>query len=147
MPTTSQNQQNSAKRLGTLGESLAQSCLLEYADFCYPTTDGHPADLILEISNALYRVQVKTRNESKEGKYTFPLETHRTKSDIHANYKCDLLAFVFMPDKRIIFRANTSNQQYFAYRKKDLVENVEYLSLIESLNSLSSVPVVNSILT
>ena len=147
MPNISQNQQNSANRLGTLGESLAQSCLLEYADFCFPTTDGHPADLILEISNALYRVQVKTRSMSKEGKYTFPLETHRSKSDIHANYKCDLLAFVFMPDKRIIFKANISAQQYFVYTTKNLIDNIEYLSLTESLNSLSSIPVVNSILS
>ena len=76
MPSKSNEQQNQAKRLGILGETIVQAFLLEHADFCYPTCDSHPADLIVELGSALYKVQVKSRNPSKEGKFTFPIESH-----------------------------------------------------------------------
>lgn len=137
---------HNAKRLGSLGESLVKSCLLEYSDFCYETCESHPADLIVEFGNALYKVQVKARNRSKEGKYTFPIESHRSKSDAHRNYHCDIYAFVFFPEKRILFIPNSSNQRYFVFQASAMVDNMELDSLQETLGSLSQIPVLDNLL-
>ena len=141
------NQENhNAKRLGSLGESLVKSCLLEYSDFCYETCESHPADLIVEFGNALYKVQVKSRNKSKEGKYTFPIENHRSKSDTHKHYHCDIYAFVFFPGKRILFVPNSSSQKYFIYQEAAIVDGMELASLQDTLGSLSQIPVLDNLL-
>ena len=141
------NQENhNAKRLGSLGESLVKSCLLEYSDFCYETCESHPADLIVEFGNALYKVQVKSRNKSKEGKYTFPIENHRSKSDTHKHYHCDIYAFVFFPGKRILFVPNTSGQKYFVFQEAAIVDGMEFASLQDTLGSLSQIPVLDNLL-
>jgi hypothetical protein len=145
MSKTNQDNHN-AKRLGSLGESLVKSCLLEYSDFCYETCDSHPADLIVEFGNALYKVQVKSRNKSKEGKYTFPIESHRSKSDVHRNYICDIYAFVFFPAKRILFVPNSSGQRYFVFQEAAIIDNMEFDSLQETLGSLTQIPVMDNIL-
>ena len=59
MPRKTSDQHQNNSRLGALGESLVQTFLLEYADFCFPTQEKHPADLIVEFGNAKYTVQVK----------------------------------------------------------------------------------------
>lgn len=142
MPRKSHEQENTAKRLGLLGESVVQSFLLEHALFCYSTCEGHPADLIVEFgNNSFYKVQVKARNRSEEkGQYTFPLETHRSKADSHKEYHCDIIAFVFLPSKRIIFRANTSNQNYYVFYDKHLTQGIELESLDDTLKALSNYP-------
>ena len=65
---------------------------------------------------------------------------------IYKNYHCDLLAFVFMPDKRILFLANTSQQNYFTFTKDIIVDNMELDSLESALNKLHSKPVLNPVL-
>ena len=142
MPKKSHEQENTAKRLGQLGESVVQSFLLEHALFCYKTCEGHPADLIVEFgNNSLYKVQVKARNRSEEqSKYTFACESHRSKADSHKEYHYDIIAFVFLPSKRIIFRANSSNQNYYVFYDKHLTESIELQSLDEALKALSSYP-------
>ena len=140
------NQENHrAKRLGSLGESLVKSCLLEYSDFCYETCESHPADLIVEFGNALYKVQVKSRSRSKEGKYTFPIESHRSKSEIHKNYICEILAFVFLPDKRILFLPNLGNQKYFVFQQSAISENMEFSSLEKTLEALMQTPQIDNL--
>ena len=89
----SSEQHQSNSRLGILGESLVQTFLLEYCDWCYPTQDKHPADLLVELGSAKYTVQVKTRRETKEGKYVFAAEPSRAKSEVYRQYHCDILAF------------------------------------------------------
>ena len=141
---TSEDHQNNS-RLGAFGESLVQTFLLEYADFVYPTQDKHPADLMVEFANAKYTVQVKSRRESKEGKYTFASETSRAMSETYKNYHCDILAFVFFSEehKRILFKPNTTSQTYFTFDKKIITPNLEIDSLQETLDTLSQVPVLN----
>jgi hypothetical protein len=141
--TSEDHQSNS--RLGALGESLVQTFLLEYADFVYPTQEKHPADLMVEFANAKYTVQVKSRRESKEGKYTFASETSRSMSETYKNYHCDILAFVFFSQehKRILFKPNTTSQTYFTFDKKIITPDLEIDSLQETLDTLSQVPVLN----
>jgi len=139
-------QNNNAKRLGSLGESLVKSCLLEYSDWCYETCESHPADLIVEFGNALYKIQVKARNKSNQGKYTFPNESHRSKSETHRNYHCDIYAFVFFPEKRILFIPNSSGQRYFVFQDNAIVDNMEYDSLQETLATLSQIPIIDNLL-
>jgi hypothetical protein len=100
----------------------------------------------VELGSALYKVQVKSRNPSKEGKFTFPIESHRRVSKTHANYHCELYAFVFLPSKRIYFKANTASQQYYIYSKNHIKKDMELTSFQEALNQLSSIPVLNSLL-
>ena len=50
MAKTSEDHQSNS-RLGALGESLVQSFLLEYADWCYLCQEKHPADLLVEFGN------------------------------------------------------------------------------------------------
>ena len=145
MPKKTSEDHQSNSRLGALGESLVQTFLLEYADFCYATQEKHPADLMVEFANAKYTVQVKSRRESKEGKYTFASETSRSMSEIYKNYHCDILAFVFFSQehKRILFKPNTTSQTYFTFDKKIITPTLEIDSLQETLDTLSQVPVLN----
>lgn len=145
MAKKSSEDHQSNSRLGALGESLVQTFLLEYADFVYPTQDKHPADILCEINNAKYTIQVKTRRESKQGKYTFASETSRAMSEIYKNYHCDILAFVFFSQehKRILFKPNTTSQTYFTFDKKIITPTLEIDSLQETLDTLSQVPVLN----
>ena len=100
---------------------------------------------MVEFANAKYTVQVKSRRESKEGKYTFASETSRAMSEIYKNYHCDILAFVFFSQehKRILFKPNTTSQTYFTFDKKIITPNLEIDSLQETLDTLSQVPVLN----
>ena len=145
MPKKTSEDHQSNSRLGALGESLVQTFLLEYADFCYSTQEKHPADLMVEFANAKYTVQVKSRRESKEGKYTFASETSRSMSEIYKNYHCDILAFVFFSQehKRILFKPNTTSQTYFTFDKKIITPSLEIDSLQETLDTLSQVPILN----
>ena len=148
MPKKTSDQHQANSRLGALGESLVQTFLLEYADFCFPTQEKHPADLIVEFGSAKYTVQVKSRRATKEKKFVFASENSRSMSDTYRNYSCDLLAFVFFYDdqKRIMFKSNTSSQNYFTFDKKVITDTMELDSLQESLDTLSSVPVLNPII-
>ena len=148
MPRKTSDQHQNNSRLGALGESLVQTFLLEYADFCFPTQEKHPADLIVEFGSAKYTVQVKSRRATKEKKFVFASENSRSMSDTYRNYSCDLLAFVFFYDdqKRIMFKSNTSSQNYFTFDKKVITDTMELDSLQESLDTLSSVPVLNPII-
>ena len=148
MPRKTSDQHQNNSRLGALGESLVQTFLLEYADFCFPTQEKHPADLIVEFGNAKYTVQVKSRRATKEKKFVFAAENSRSMSGTYKNYHCDILAFVFFYDehKRILFKSNTSSQNYFTFDKKIITDTIEIDSLQESLDTLSSVPVLNPII-
>jgi|TARA_Y100000114_G_C11748008_1_gene322685 hypothetical protein len=146
MPKKTGNQKNHAQRLGAFGESLVKSFLLAHADFVSETCYGHPSDLFVEFgNNSLFRVQVKTRTISKDGNWTFPFESYRNKSDIHRTYQNDILAFVFMPQKRILFRVNDTQQKYYKFNDKVLNEDMEIQSLTETLQALSNVPELNDI--
>ena len=70
--TSEEHQANS--RLGALGESFVQTFLLEHCDWCYKTQEKHPADLIVELGSAKYTIQVKSRRETKQGKYVLQLK-------------------------------------------------------------------------
>jgi len=134
-------------RLGALGESLVQTFLLEYCDWCYPTQDKHPADLLVELGSAKYTVQVKTRKETKEGKYVFAHEPSRAKSEVYRHYHCDIYAFVFVgrKGKRIKFQSNNTSQNYFTFTNKQITDTFEIDSLQETLEQLSSVPKINKL--
>ena len=64
-------------RLGAYAESLVKTFLLEHCDFSYETQSKHPADLICELGSARYSVQVKARNITPKGKFTFASENSR----------------------------------------------------------------------
>tara|TARA_R100001460_G_scaffold40201_1_gene75324 strand:+ start:4708 stop:5148 length:441 start_codon:yes stop_codon:yes gene_type:complete len=143
----SSEEHQSNSRLGALGESFVTTFLLEYCDWCYPTQDKHPADLLLELGSAKYTVQVKTRRETKEGKYVFATEPSRAKSKVYKHYHCDILAFVFFgkSGKRIKFQSNNTTQNYFTFTNKQITETLEIDSLRETLEELSSVPKMNKL--
>jgi hypothetical protein len=143
----SSEQHQSNSRLGALGESLVQSFLLEYCDWCYTTQDKHPADLLVELGSAKYTVQVKTRKETKEGKYVFAHEPSRAKSEVYRHYHCDIYAFVFVGarGKRIKFQPNNTSQNYFTFTNKQITDTLEIDSLQETLEALSSVPKINKL--
>ena len=148
MPRKTSDQHQNNSRLGALGESLVQTFLLEYADFCFPTQEKHPADLLMEVSGGKYTVQVKSRRATKEKKFVFAAENSRSMSETYKQYTCDILAFVFFYDehKRIMFKPNTTSQNYFTFDKKAITESMELDSLKETLDSLSSVPVLNPLI-
>ena len=143
----SSEQHQSNSRLGALGESLVQTFLLEFCDWCYPTQDKHPADLLVELGSAKYTVQVKTRKETKEGKYVFAHEPSRAKSEVYRHYHCDIYAFVFVGarGKRIKFQSNNTSQNYFTFTNKQITDTFEIDSLQETLEQLSSVPKINKL--
>ena len=103
---------------------------------------------MVEFGSAKYTVQVKSRRATKEKKFVFAAENSRSMSDTYRNYTCDILAFVFFDDdkKHIMFKANTSSQNYFTFDKKSITDDMELESLKETLDSLSSVPVLNPII-
>ena len=143
----SSEQHQSNSRLGALGESLVQTFLLEFCDWCYTTQDKHPADLLVELGSAKYTVQVKTRKETKEGKYVFAHEPSRAKSEVYRHYHCDIYAFVFVGarGKRIKFQPNNTSQNYFTFTNKQITDTFEIDPLQETLEELSSVPKINKL--
>jgi len=146
MPKKTKEQLNNAIRIGSYGELLVQSFLAEHCQFVYPTCYGHPADLIVEMgNNSLFKIQVKSRNRGREGKYAFPLENHRNQAESHRTYHCDILCFVFLPSKRFIFKPNTTQQKYYVFTDKHISEGVELTSFQETLEALASVPTINSL--
>jgi hypothetical protein len=143
--TSEQHQSNS--RLGAVGESLVRTFLLEHCDWCYPTQEKHPADLIVELGSAKFTVQVKTRRETKEGKYVFATENSRNMSKVYNQYHCDILAFVFFSKtgKRIFFKSNTTTQTYFTFDAKSITDDMEIATFQETLDHLTSVPIINKL--
>lgn len=146
MPTKSSDEHQRNSRVGAFAESLVQTFLLEYCDFCFPCQDKHPADLVCELGPAMYTVQVKARSKTPEGKYVFVSDNSRNQSQIYKNYHCDILAFVFMPEKRILFKANSSSQTYFTFDQKIFHDTLEIDSFHETLKTLSEVPVIRPII-
>jgi len=146
MPTKSSDEHQRNSRVGAFAESLVQTFLLEYCDFCFPCQDKHPADLVCELGPAMYTVQVKARSKTSEGKYVFVSDNSRNQSEIYKNYHCDILAFVFMPEKRILFKANSSSQTYFTFDQKIFNDKLEIDSFHKTLKTLSEVPVVRPII-
>jgi len=140
----SSEQHQSNSRLGALGESLVQTFLLEYCDWCYQTQEKHPADLLVELGSAKYTIQVKTRKETKEGKYVFAHEPSRAKSKVYRHYHCDIYAFVFVgaKGKRIKFQPNNTTQNYFTFTNKQITKTLEIDSFKETLAVLTEVPVL-----
>mgnify|MGYP003630580571 CR=1 FL=1 len=146
MPNKSSDEHQNNSRIGAFAESLVQTFLLEYCDFCFPCQDKHPADLLCELGPARYTVQVKARNRTAEGKYAFAADNSRSQSAVYKNYHCDILAFVFMPEKRILFKANSSSQNYFTFDSKIITLTLEADSFQETLNTLSEIPVVRPLI-
>jgi len=146
MPTKSSDEHQRNSRVGAFAESLVQTFLLEYCDFCFPCQDKHPADLVCELGPAMYTVQVKARSKTPEGKYVFVSDNSRNQSQIYKNYHCDILAFVFMPEKKILFKANSSSQTYFTFDQKIFHDTLEIDSFHETLKTLSEVPVIRPII-
>jgi hypothetical protein len=103
---------------------------------------------MVEFGSAKYTVQVKSRRATKEKKFIFAAENSRSMSETYKHYNCDILAFVFFDgdEKRIMFKANTSSQNYFTFDKKAITESMELDSLKETLDNLSSVPVLNPLI-
>lgn len=142
MPRKTANDHQANTRLGDLAEALVRAFLLEYCDFAYPTQDKHPADLLCELGPAKYTIQVKARNKTPENKFVFATENSRNQSEIYKHYHCDIIAFVFMPNKRILFKPNTSSQNYFTFEEKIIVPDLEIKSFTETLETLSEIPVI-----
>ena len=80
MPTKSSDDYQRNSRVGAFAESLVQTFLLEYCDFCFPCQDKHPADLVCELGPAMYTVQVKARSKTPEGKYVFVSDNSRNQA-------------------------------------------------------------------
>ena len=136
---------HSNSRLGAVGESLVQTFLLEHCDWCYRTQEKHPADLIVELGSAKYTIQVKTRRETKQGKYVFATENSRTLSSVYKHYHCDIHAFVFL-----IMQENISSSNQITLRRLTSHLNLSIItptlaldSFKETLDQLSSVPKIN----
>jgi len=146
MPTKSAEDHLNNSRLGALAESLVKTFLLEYCDFAYDTMEKHPADLICELGSAMYSIQVKARSKTNEGKYVFATENSRNQSETYRRYHVDIVAFVFMPDKRILFKSNADSQSYFTYNQDILQPDMELQSFKDTLDQLSSIPTLNPIL-
>ena len=145
MPTKTAEDHLNNSRLGAYAESLVKTFLLEYCDFAYETQNQHPADLIAELQNAMFTVQVKARRQTKQGKYVVANEGHRKLSTTYKKYNVDILAFVFMPEKRVMFMPGTSKQSYFTFNESVLTPDLEIQSFQQTLNEISQIPVLNNL--
>ena len=110
------------------------------------TMEKHPADLIIELGSARYSVQVKARSKTPEGKYVFATENSRSQSETYRRYNVDVIAFVFMPDKRILFKTNADTQTYYTFNKGVIIPGMELDSFQDTLNQLSDIPILNKLL-
>ena len=146
MTKKTKDQNQSSTRLGALGESLVKTFLLEYCDFVYDTMPLHPADLLCELGPAKYTVQVKSRSKTQEGKYVYATESSRSQSKVYQQYHYDIIAFVFMPDKRILFKPNNTSQTYFTFNSDIITPDLEIDSFKETLDVLSQVPELSPLL-
>jgi len=142
---TSEDHLNNS-RLGAYAESLVKTFLLEHCDFAYETQSKHPADLICELGSARYTVQVKARNITAQKKFTFASENTRKLSETHKKYNVDILAMVFMPNKQIMFKSFGDSQTYYTFNESVLTPDMELETFQDTLNQLSSIPVLNSLI-
>ena len=145
MPTKTAQDHLNNSRLGAYAESLVKTFLLEYCDFAYETQSKHPADLICELSSARYSVQVKARNITPQGKFIFAAENNRKLSETHKKYNVDILAMVFMPNKQIMFKPFADSQTYYTFNQDVLSPDMELQTFQDTLNQLSSIPVLNNL--
>lgn len=146
MPNKTSEDHLNNSRLGAYAESLVKTFLLEYCDFAYETQSKHPADLICELGAARYSVQVKARNITPQGKFTFAAENSRKLSETHKKYNVDILAMVFMPNKQIMFKPFADSQTYYTFNQDVLSPDMELQTFQDTLNQLSSIPVLNTLI-
>ena len=146
MPNKTSEDHLNNSRLGAYAESLVKTFLLEYCDFAYETQSKHPADLICELGSARYSVQVKARNITSQGKFTFAAENSRKLSETHKKYNVDILAMVFMPNKQIMFKPFADSQTYYTFNEDVLQPDMELQTFQDTLNQLSSIPVLNTLI-
>ena len=146
MPNKTSEDHLNNSRLGAYAESLVKTFLLEYCDFAYETQSKHPADLICELGSARYSVQVKARNITPQGKFTFAAENSRKLSETHKKYNVDILAMVFMPNKQIMFKPFADSQTYYTFNEDVIKQDMELQTFQDTLNQLSSIPVLNTLI-
>ena len=144
MPTKTAEEHLNNSRLGAYSESLVKTFLLEYCDFAYDTQSKHPADLIVELSQARYSVQVKARNVTTKGKYVFASENGRKLSDTYKRYNVDILAMVFMPEKRIMFKPASDSQNYYTFGSDILTPTLEIDSFQETFKNTKVRTITNA---
>ena len=133
-------------RLGSLGESYVATVLLEWCDFVLVANHTTPYDLILDHNNRLYKVQVKTVNQSKTKsgmRYRFhALRPQR--SEQYYKSRSDIFALVFYPEKICLFRPNTGNQRHYTFDKAPTRQE-EFNSLQDTLAELHNAPILKKI--
>ncbi len=134
------------QRIGLIGELLVQKVAVQYVDFCFRTCTGHPADLIIDHQNKLYRVQVKTRHKSTtNGKQQYCFEYgSRSKVEAHNTYPIEIYAFCFMPEGDVEFKAyNSDSFTNYITEGKHLNKNTGAESLQNAFADLNKTPEIN----
>ena len=100
------------ERIGLMGELLTQYKLAEYGLKSFLVTEPE-YDVLVDVSDGLRSIQVKTRSKSSDssGSVTFRTEREQDRHlgrGNHVQYKCDLFAFVYLPAEVVLFVQNRS---------------------------------------
>ena len=137
---------NHNSRLGALGECYVQSVLIEWCDFVTNCSHSTPYDLILDHTNRLYKVQVKTVSQTKtKGGLRYRFHANRPqRTEQYYKSRNDIYALVFYPEKVCLFVANTGHQKHYTFEIPPTKEE-EFESLQKTLEELNNAPVLKPI--
>ena len=126
---------------GKAGEYLVCADLISKGFIAYPSEQGLPYDVVLDVDGRLFKVQVKaTRTHKKTPQRISNINTYafnvkrrgkRNKS-IHTKDSCDFFAFVALDEKQIGYIKNKDIKQTMFFR----VESMRGSYRDEKINSV-----------
>lgn len=96
------------KYVGSAGERYAEGKFLEYGCPVFASLgDINPYDIVVELNNKLYKIQIKTSNKANNEKIVFNLraETYKDKKYIkrsYSNKEIDYFALVNLKTKDVL---------------------------------------------
>jgi hypothetical protein len=136
-------------RIGRAGEHLVAFYLLQYCDSVILTNENSKADLILDHSDRLYKVQVKSTNSiwKHKGKeyYRWDFRPGRYRPDDSEKIRytasdVDIYALVAIPLGKVLFIPYNTDMKSISKRIEDFDKLDTRESLEEALNIINHVP-------
>ena len=116
-------------QIGKAGEYLVCADLITNGYIAYPSEQGLPYDVVLDVGGSLLKVQVKTTRTHKQtpqrvsniNTYAFNVKRRGKKNkSIHTKDSCDLFALVALDEKQIGYMRNEDIKQTMFFRVESM---------------------------
>ena len=114
---------------GKAGEYLVCADLIEKGFIAYPSEQGLPYDVVLDVGGKLFKIQVKATRTHKQtpqrvsnvNTYAFNVKRRgKFNKSKHTKESCDFFAFVALDEKQIGYLKNEDVKQTMFFRVDSL---------------------------